>query len=57
MALIHGGIILIRYGWHTNCTDQLRQPQYIYVYHIDAISTAESTETKAKEKKSVNLDC
>ena len=42
MALIHGGIILIRYGWHTNCTD-LRQPQYIYVYQIIRLSTQKNS--------------
>ena len=43
MALIHGGIILIRYGWHTNCTDHLRQPQYIYVYQIIRLSTQKNS--------------
>lgn len=43
MALIHGGIILIRYGWHTNCTDQLLQPQYICLSDYSLVNSEKFT--------------
>lgn len=43
MALIHGGIILIQYGWHTNCTDQLRQLQYICLSDYSLVNSEKFT--------------
>lgn len=43
MALIHGGIILIRYGWRSWSVQLVCQPQYIYVYQIIRLSTQKNS--------------